>query len=130
MRVTLAQIDRNISASGKNGSTTYTFVSLLLADGTYDKFKRPEDIGGIVLSRATMGMDAASRHSRMDVECELPEGALIKTVCKSVSGGSATAIEIIQNDLKADAKYIGSKKNGAAWDTVIEVDGKRITING
>ena len=124
----IKQIEKDISASGKSGSTIYRFVSL--KNGSeYAPFIKPENAGGIVMSRAGNSMSAADRHSSTDIDIDLPDGTLIKEVDKT-SRGSTTRVYIVEDDDSKPVKYIGARKNDGAWDTVIEIDGERVTISG
>lgn len=130
MITTLTQLGRNISSTGKTGTSLYTFVALPRGGG-YAPFARPDLIGGIVMSRAGSSMRAEDRHSATEVEVDLPEGSVVKSVAKDQRGGrSEITVQVVRNAALAAAKYIGARKNGAAWDTVIEIDGQRITISG
>lgn len=128
---TLPQLARDITASGKNGDTTYTFIARY-KDGQYQAFARPEDCGGIVLSRATNGMDAASRHSKTLVEVDLNPGDVIKTVVKDLKRGGSTSLEIVGDDGElANLTYIGARKADGMWETVAELsDGSRLYLPG
>lgn len=130
MITTLTQLGRDVTASGRNGTTTYTFVALPLASGGYAAFTRPENIGGIVTSRAGHSMRAADRHSSTDVEVEIPDGTLIKTVAKSQRSGSEIGVQVVRGEELINARYVGARRNGAAWDTIVEIDGQRVTIPG
>lgn len=129
MITTLTQLGRNISCTGKTGSTTYTFVAFP-RDGGYAPFRRPDQLGGIVTSRAGTSMRAADRRSSTDIEIDLPDGAIVKTVEKFQRGGNAITVQVVRGDALIDAKYVGARKNGGGWDTVIEIDGQRVTITG
>ena len=129
MIILLNQIDRDISSSGKSGSVTYTFVSLKEANG-YTSFVTPENAGGIVIDKAGNSMSAADRHSSTIVEIDLPDYSLIKKVIKPMKGHSTIKIEMVKNEELVPVKYIGAKKNGSSWDTVIEIDNERVSIKG
>jgi hypothetical protein len=129
MITTLTQLGRDISSTGKSGLTTYTFVALP-RDGGYQRFARPDQLGGIVTSRAGFSMRAEDRRSSTEVEIDLPEGALVKTVQKHQRGGSDIEVEVVRDGALCAVKYIGARKNGGGWDTVIEIDGRRITVEG
>lgn len=126
----IVALGRNDSASGKSRETTYTFVALPVAGG-YGPFRRPQDIAGaIVLSRAGGGQNAADRHSATLVEVDIPDGTVIKTVVKE-NARSKTGVEILRGGCLEGCKYVGASKNAAGgWDSVVEIDGARVTIAG
>lgn len=132
---TLAQVARDSRAGSTNGNTTYRFVALPTADGSYGSFVKPEELpGAIVLERHRLGSRAADRHSKTRVECELLEGTILKTVLKPDNGGrSETSVEILRHGELTDeaVRYVGATKlPTGAWATVIAIDDQRVTIAG
>ncbi|MHB1955286.1 MAG: hypothetical protein ACYCOU_16250 [Sulfobacillus sp.] len=124
----LTQYGRDEGCSGK-GTHTYTFVSLK-DGGTYHPFQRPEDVGGMVVSVAGRTANSADRHSATVVECDLPELAVVKIIEKNTRGGSKITCYLVSAGALSAITYVGAKKNGAGWDTVVEIGGQRIIITG
>lgn len=130
MKITVTQLGRNISSTGKTGTTTYTFVAVPRETG-YGAFIRPEQVpDAIITSRAGYSMRADDRRSTTEVEVDLPDGAIVKTVRKDQRRGSRITVQVVRADGMHEVKYVGAQKSGAGWSTVIEIDGQRVAING
>jgi hypothetical protein len=129
MSFVISAIENDYTASMR-GYTYYRFVSFKDENGNYGPWVRVDKLPGvIILSHVQEGRNAAARHSSTDVEIEdLPEETILKTVAK---GGHKTRVEILRNGefTRENIKFIGNKRRGDnGWATVIELDGKRITI--
>ena len=119
------------------GYTHFKFASIKGDDGNYSPWVRVDLLPDAkILSHAFMtGTDAKARHSSTDVEIDLPDGTIIKTVeiiwNSMVRNKTSTAfIEIIRDGkLTFDGiKFVEEKRQDDYWATVIELDGKRVII--
>lgn len=124
---TISAVQNDYSSRGR-GYTYYSFAALP-TDSGYTSWTRIDDLpGAIVKSRAFSGTNSAARHSSTEVEVELPDGTIVKTVAKGAH--RVDVVRVRGSELTDDGvKFVGNtKRPNGEWGTVIEVDGKRLTI--